>query len=155
VSKSSIHGKLSIQGGTARRALDELTITATTTRGHLRPSALAEREVVHRFLGIADLKLRATRALALELFEEIQQTLARGELVGPVLQTRSRAAGTYATDLAVEIAPQAFRYGGAGALFQPNILEVLLRDSNAAAQHFFASDSAYEDYGKGLLEPGG
>jgi indole-3-acetate monooxygenase len=141
--------------GIARRALDELTVMATTTRGRFRPTALADREIVHRFVGMADIKLRAVRALALELFEEIRQTVERGDAAGSLLQTRSHAAGTYATDLAVEIATQAFRYGGAGALFQPNMLELLLRDINAAAQHVFASDSAYEDYGKCLLGLGG
>ncbi|MBI1299792.1 hypothetical protein GC175_33115, partial [bacterium] len=63
----------------------------------------------------------------------------------------SRALGVYVTELCVEITTQAFRYGGGGALFQPNILEQLLRDSHAAAQHIFASDTAYEEYGKAIL----
>lgn len=137
--------------GVARRALDELGTMATTTRGQFRPSALSERGVVHRFVGVYDLKLRAARALSLELFEEIAETLIGGETVDGTMQTRSRALGAYVTDLAVEIATQAFRYGGAGALFQPNLFELLLRDINAAAQHFFVSDAAYEDYGKATL----
>lgn len=137
--------------GVARRALDELATMATTTRGQFRSSALSERGVVHRFVGVYDLKLRAARALSLELFEEIREKLVSDQPVDATLQTRSRAIGTYVTDLAVEIATQAFRYGGAGALFQPNIFELLLRDINGAAQHFFASDAAYEDYGKALM----
>ncbi|MEZ4864197.1 MAG: acyl-CoA dehydrogenase family protein [Caldilineaceae bacterium] len=49
------------------------------------------------------------------------------------------------------IATQSFRYGGGGALFQPNILELLLRDSNAAAQHIMVTDVTYEAYGKELM----
>ena len=52
---------------------------------------------------------------------------------------------------AVEIAAAAFRYGGAGALFPPNILERLLRDIQAASQHIFVSDVNYETHGKHLL----
>ncbi|NJN84909.1 MAG: hypothetical protein HC802_23225 [Caldilineaceae bacterium] len=48
--------------GVARRALDELTIMATTQRGRYRPSALSERQVVHRKIGEFDLRLRAARA---------------------------------------------------------------------------------------------
>lgn len=137
--------------GVARRALDELTTRTTNTRGQFRSSPLSERQVVHRFLGLYDVKLRAARALALALFDEIEQTLKAEKQVDTNLVTRSRALGTYVTELCVEITTQAFRYGGAGALFQPNILEQLLRDSQAAAQHIFASDGAYEEYGRTIL----
>src|SRR5690606_24224209 len=46
---------------------------------------------------------------------------------------------------------KAFRYGGAGVLFQPNMFELLLREMSAAAQHIFPSESAYESHGKFLL----
>jgi indole-3-acetate monooxygenase len=39
-----------------------LSATATTTRGTFRSSRLDERQVVHRFIAQADLKLRAARA---------------------------------------------------------------------------------------------
>jgi len=137
--------------GVARRALDELVTMATGSRGRFRPSALAERAVVHRFVGTSDLKLRAARALALAHGEEIWQRLCDGEPVGPSHQAQCRALVTYTTDLAVEIATQAFRYGGAGALFRPNILELLLRDMNAAAQHIVAADVNYEIHGRELM----
>src|SRR5215470_4050984 len=53
------HGSVAI--GAARRALDELIALATTTRGTFRSSRLDERQIVHRFIGQADLKLRAAR----------------------------------------------------------------------------------------------
>ncbi|MBI1299083.1 hypothetical protein GC175_29485, partial [bacterium] len=84
--------------GVARRALDELTTRATTTRGQFRPSPLSERHVVHRFLGVYDVKLRAARALALALFDEIEQTLKAEQQVDKNLVTRSRALGVYVTE---------------------------------------------------------
>src|SRR6516225_9600336 len=51
------HGSVAI--GAARRALDELIQIATTTRGTFRSSRLDERQVVHRRIAEADLKLRA------------------------------------------------------------------------------------------------
>ena len=51
------HGSVAI--GAARRALDELIKIATTMRGTFRSSKLDERQVVHRQIAEADLKLRA------------------------------------------------------------------------------------------------
>jgi indole-3-acetate monooxygenase len=61
------HGSVAIGG--ARRALDELIKLATTTRGTFRSSRLDERQVVHRFIAQADLKLRAARALMHERYD--------------------------------------------------------------------------------------
>ena len=124
---------------------------ATTTRGQYRPNPLSERQVVQRLVGEFDLKLSAARALAFACYEEIWDRLCTDANIEPGHQLQSRAIATHVTELAVEIATQAFRYGGGGALFQPNILELLLRDSNAAAQHIMVTDAAYEEYGKWLL----
>src|SRR5262252_451110 len=61
------HGSVAI--GAGRRALDELIQLATTTRGLFRSSRLDERQVVHRFIAQADLKLRAARALMHERYD--------------------------------------------------------------------------------------
>lgn len=137
--------------GVARRALDELVTMAQTKRGQFRSAALIERQVVQRKVGEYNLKLKAARALAFDLYEEIWRRVCSGEPVGPDLQVQSQAAAAYITDVAVEIVTQAFRYGGGGALFLPNVFELLLRDTNAAAQHILRSETAYEDYGKVLL----
>ena len=63
------HGSVAI--GAARRALDELITIATTTRGTFRASKLDERQVVHRFIAEADLKIRAARALMHERYEAL------------------------------------------------------------------------------------
>lgn len=139
--------------GVAHRALDELITMATSSRGRFRTSTLAERQVVHRFVGVSRLKLDAARALAHTRSEEIWQRLCQGEPVGSAQQALCRALVTYTTDLALEIVTQAFRYGGAGALFQPNVFERLLRDTNAAAQHIVATDLNYEIYGREFMSP--
>ena len=65
------HGSVAVGG--ARRALDELINLATTTRGTFRSSKLDERQVVHRQIAEADLKIRAARALMHERYEELYQ----------------------------------------------------------------------------------
>src|SRR6202034_1323178 len=65
------HGSVAI--GAARRALDELIKIATTTRGTFRSSKLDERQVVHRQIAEADLKLRAARVLMHERYGHLLQ----------------------------------------------------------------------------------
>ena len=69
------HGSVAI--GAARRALDELIQLATTTRGTFRSSRLDERQVVHRFIAQADLKLRAARALMHERYDRMHWLASR------------------------------------------------------------------------------
>jgi alkylation response protein AidB-like acyl-CoA dehydrogenase len=142
------HEHVAFAAGLARRALDELTHMATTQRGKFRPSALVERPVFHRLLGESDLKLRAARSLAFDLYVDTWQKVCRGESIDPELQAELRGVATYITDIAVDITTWAFRCGGAGVLFQPNIFERLFREMNAAAQHILTSDSAYENHGQ-------
>jgi alkylation response protein AidB-like acyl-CoA dehydrogenase len=142
------HEHVAFAAGLARRALDEMTRMATTQRGKYRPTALTERAVFHRRLGESDLKLRAVRTLALDLLEDTWQKVCRGESIGPASQAELRGVATYITEIAVDITSWAFRYGGGGALYQPNIFERLLREMNAAAQHILTSDTAYENHGK-------
>src|SRR5215470_6027459 len=70
------HGSVAIGG--ARRALDELIKIATTTRGTFRASKLDERQVVHRAIAEADLKLRAARALMHERYQALYDKVTAG-----------------------------------------------------------------------------
>jgi alkylation response protein AidB-like acyl-CoA dehydrogenase len=54
----------------------------------------------------------------------------------------------YATEVAVEVVTQAYRFAGGSAVFSSNTLEKSLRDINTAAQHLMVSDSAYELHGQ-------
>ena len=72
------HGSVAI--GAARRSLDELITLATTTRGQFRSSKLDERQVVHRFIGEADLKLNAARALLHQSYERLYEGASAGKI---------------------------------------------------------------------------
>lgn len=137
--------------GVARRALDELMEHIRRTQSKYRSSTLAERPVVHRAVAEYDLKLSAARSLAFDTYENIWQRACNAEPINAVLHAQSKAIATYMTEIAVDITTRAFRYGGIGALYPPNILELLHRDINAGAQHVLCSDAAYEQYGVELL----
>ena len=67
------------------------------------------------------------------------------------LQARLRSCATYATDVAVEVCTQAFKYAGGAALQNSHILQRCLRDIHAGAQHQMVSDAAYENHGQFML----
>jgi indole-3-acetate monooxygenase len=140
------HGSVALGG--ARRALDELVKVATTTRGTFRSSKLDERQIVHRFIGEADLKLRAARALMHQRYDQLWQKVNAGDKPdGPDIAD-VRAICVYATDVAIEVATMAYHFAGNTGLHHPHVIGRLLRDINTAGIHQVMSDTAYENHGK-------
>ncbi|MCQ3812343.1 MAG: hypothetical protein KTV68_17525, partial [Acidimicrobiia bacterium] len=137
--------------GIARRALDEVAIAAAG-KGRLHSTApLDERPAFQRDLGQADTKLRAARALVLEVLDEFWATAVAGEPVTDFLVQRARAAATHAADVAVEVASLAYRRGGGSVLYQDHPLNQCFRDAHAATQHVHVIDEMYEVVGAALL----
>jgi indole-3-acetate monooxygenase len=140
------HGSVAV--GAARRALDELISLATTTRGAFRSSKLDERQVVHRQIAEADLKIRAARALMHERYEELYQKVNAGELPEGRDIADTRAICVHATDVAISIATMVYHFSGNTGLRHPHVIGRLLRDLNTAGIHQVMSDTAYENHGK-------
>jgi len=140
------HGSVAI--GAARRALDELIKIATTTRGTFRSSKLDERQVVHRQIAEADLKLRAARALMHERYGQLWDKLKSGALPEGADIADVRAICVHATEVAIATATMAFHFAGATGLHHPHVLGRIVRDLNVAGIHQVMSDTAYENHGK-------
>ena len=139
--------------GIARRALDEIKAKAPATkRGNPPTASLADREAFRGDIASCDLRLRAARALAHEVYERAYRTARDGQVPDDATQSEMRAVSTYVTEVAVDVATTAFRYAGGSAIHRSNILQRCLRNINAAAQHFMVSDTALENYGASLLE---
>ena len=137
--------------GVARRALDAITaLAAGKTRG-LKPAPLIGRGSFQRFVGEAELRLRAARALAVQLNEAAFITVGIGESLTARQHAELRSAAVLATETALDIVTRAFRYAGGSAVYDASVLQRCLRDLNAGAQHFMVSDSAYEGLGQILL----
>ncbi len=143
------HGSVAIGG--ARRALVELINVATTTRGTFRSSKLDERQVVHREIAEADLKLRSARALMHERYGQLWAKVNAGKLPDGADVADVRASAVYATDVAIETATMTFHFAGNTGLHHPHVIGRLLRDLNVAGIHQVMSDTAYENHGKFLL----
>jgi alkylation response protein AidB-like acyl-CoA dehydrogenase len=140
------HGAVALGG--ARRALDELIKIATSTRGTFRSSKLDERQVVHRAIAEADLKLRAARALMHERYDALYDKVAGGHLPDGADIADVRAICVYATDVAIEVVTMAYHFAGNTGLHHPHVIGRLLRDLNTAGLHQVMSDTAYENHGQ-------
>ena len=138
--------------GVARRSLDAIIdLAKTKRRGYGKQATLAEREVFQRAIGEGDLRLRAARALAIEIFEKAWETVCAGRRPEPELQVEMRSATTLVTDVALDITTVAFRYGAGSAIHLSSPLQRCLRDLQAEAAHLMVSDSAYVMHGQCLL----
>jgi alkylation response protein AidB-like acyl-CoA dehydrogenase len=143
------HGSVAI--GAARRALDELITIATTTRGTFRASKLEERQVVHRAIAEADLKLRAARALMHERYQALYDKVTAGHVPDGADVGDVRAICVYATEVAISVVTTAYHFAGNTGLHHPNVIGRLLRDLNTAGLHQVMSDTSYENHGQFLL----
>jgi len=137
--------------GVARRALDTVVALAGGKARGVTPTLLADRATFQRFVGAAEARLRAARALAVEANAAAWRTVAEGGGLTPRRHAELRAVAVHATEVALDVVTGAFRYAGGGALHESSALQSCLRDLNAAAQHFMVSDSAYEALGQFVL----
>ena len=137
--------------GIARRALDEIAIAAAGKNRLYSTAPLDERPAFQRDLGQADTKLRAARALVLEVLDEFWAAAVAGQSVEDALVHRARAAATHAADIAVEVASMAYRRGGGSALYRYHPLNQCFRDAHAATQHVHVTDEMYEVVGAILV----
>jgi alkylation response protein AidB-like acyl-CoA dehydrogenase len=148
---SSEHAAFAL--GVARLSLDLINGTVKwKTRGRGAAAlTLADRPAYQRFAGESELKLRAARALTVEVHEQAWQIACTGVTPDSHVEAELRASAVLCTDVAVEIATQAFRFAGGSALQLSNKLQMCLRDANAGAQHLAVSDVAYENLGQFIL----
>src|SRR5262249_20083230 len=139
--------------GAGRLALDAILALAQRKQRGLTPAAptIARRPTFQRDLAEADLKLRTARALLVEIYEDVWATACAEAPLTPQQQVETRSAACYATQVAVEAATLAYRYGGGEANYLSSRLQRCLRDVYGAAQHQLVSNDAYEEHTHGLL----
>ena len=137
--------------GVARRALDAVIALAAGKSRGLKPAPLIARGTFQRFVGEAEIRLRAARALAIELNEAAFTTVGGSERLTARQHAELRSTAVHATEVALDVVSRAFRYAGGSAVYDTSVLQRCLRDLTAGAQHFMVSDSAYEGLGQLLL----
>ncbi|CAN0315456.1 unnamed protein product, partial [Phaeothamnion confervicola] len=139
--------------GVARRVLDGLvTIMQSKRRGYAPGGAsMADRSAVQALIGRSEMRLRAARALNIEVNEQVWETVSSGQVLSAQAHCTARSAATYATEVASEVANQAFRYAGASAVYASHYMQRCLCDLSVAAQHYMVADTAYEQLGRARL----
>ena len=136
----------------ARRALDELRATAANvTRGYAKPRPLIERSTFHSFLGEADQRLKAARALMIANGTALMDAVDErpGDL--RAVEAEVRAAGAYAARTASEVLADTVRFAGSAAGREGSVYERAVRDLTVAASHLIVDESAYENHAQFLL----
>jgi alkylation response protein AidB-like acyl-CoA dehydrogenase len=138
--------------GVARRVLDELTSTAaTTSRGYGRPQVLATRGTFQNFLGEADQRLKAARALMIASGVGLMDAVDHDPGGLRAVEADVRAAGAYAVRVATDVVADAVRYAGGAAMRQGSIYERAVRDLTVAGSHLLVNESAYENHAQFML----
>ncbi len=135
--------------GTARRSLDEIVALAAAKTRHRAVAPLGQHPTFQRDLAECQAKVAAAR---LYVHDAARRLDAAGDLDRSTVALETRAAGRYATDVAVEVTTWAYRCGGGTSLRLDHPLQQLLRDTFGATQHVFVDDAAYVNYGAALVQ---
>lgn len=138
--------------GAGERALDEILAQAGTGRQFNSTSTLAERGVFQRDVGHARTSLNAARDHAARLLARLgdcrdAETELAEQFVNELVSVQ-----TYTTEVALEVATMAYKYGGPSALRLTNPIQRVMRDLYVAQQHRVIADVSYDTLGQGLLQ---
>jgi alkylation response protein AidB-like acyl-CoA dehydrogenase len=140
--------------GTGRRMLDELAALARAETG--RPQLLPQLgggESFQEQFGLAEAKVRSSRALAFEVWNEIQSVLERGDELEVRHGTLFRLALNYATSAIAEVSSFVYKYGG-GVALRAGVLQRCFRDMHAGTQHITTGPNILRECAKELLGVG-
>lgn len=130
--------------GVGERAFDEVAALALGKRRSLTATTVAERGGFARDLGQAHSALSAARHHGAELLRRLGDRQARGETVSDRLVAELRAAATYSTDVAVDVASMAMRYSGGTGVRLDQPIQRCLRELWVARSHMYVSDANYD-----------
>lgn len=139
--------------GIGRRLLDELA--AKVRSGVGRSGTLASSEAFHEQFARAEGAYRASRALIHETWQQVADTLARGERLSTRQHTMIRLALGHATWACHDVAQLVYTSAGTVAL-RAGTIQRLFRDMHAGTQHITSAPPVIRNAGRELagLAPG-
>ena len=137
--------------GLARRAVAELRELAVVKTPFRSGRLLAEREVAQATLARAAALIESGHQYLTVSMQALWQAGAEGREPTVEQRAHARLAATHATAGAAEAVLLCYRCAGSTALYDRNPLQRLLRDVNAATQHYGISGAGYEMAGRALL----
>jgi alkylation response protein AidB-like acyl-CoA dehydrogenase len=134
--------------GTVRRMVDELRMYVAAKRG--RAGAQAENPAFLEELSDAEAKLRAARALFYETWNDIEQTLNRGDDLSKEQQTGYRLTLAHTTWTCMGVASWAFDAAATVAI-HPSVMQRHFRDMKTGAQHITSAPLVRQNAGRMLV----
>jgi alkylation response protein AidB-like acyl-CoA dehydrogenase len=139
--------------GIGRRLLDELTKSMHAKTG--RAGLLANSDSFQEDYARAEAAYRSARAFVYESWNDVKNTLDRGEPVSVRQHTLIRLALANATWSAQEVAAFVYKAAGTSAL-RAGTLQRLFRDMHAGTQHVTSAPGVFRAAGRELagLAPG-
>ncbi|MEU7488506.1 acyl-CoA dehydrogenase [Streptomyces sp. NPDC042319] len=133
--------------GVGRRLLDELKSVAAAKSG--TPNAAVDTTQFHAEYATAEAKLRSARAWAMEVWQGIEATLDKGEVLSTEQDTLLRLALNHATWTVQEVGQTVHRWAGTAAIRRGPI-DRFLRDLGTGTQHITSSPVVLQNCGKWL-----
>ena len=138
--------------GAGQRALDEIVALAGRKQRALAPSTVAGRGAFQRDLGRAHAMLGGARDHSARILGEVHERRLAGETTPPLLEAELRAAGTWATEVAVECAQMALRYSGGTGVRNESAIQRVVRELLVAQSHVHVVDTNYDNLALALLK---
>jgi len=111
---------------------------------------IGDRPAFQAFISTADLRLKAARQMMLENGLRLADATAASGYC-PGVEAEVRAAGTWVTEQALQIASDVIRWAGGEAVRSGNRFERALRDIQVASTHYCINNTSYEHHGQWML----
>lgn len=147
-------GHTGVALGIGRRVLDELRALAHAPSRPTALSALGGGESFQERYAAAEGKMRAGRAFCFETWNDVQETLDRGDPLEQRQYTLMRLSLNHVTTAVAEICSFAHKAGG-GVALRSGAMQRCFRDMFTATQHRIVSDFMLRECGRELLGSAG
>lgn len=141
--------------GTSERALEEIAVLAGTKQRALASTRLAERGAFQRDLGRAHAMVSAARDHCARVLRAVYDRRMAGDTVPTAVEAELRAAATWATEVAVDVAHLALKYSGGTGVRQVSPIQRVLREALMAQSHVHVVDTNYDNLGLAVLAAAG
>ena len=131
--------------GVAKSMLDDVEHLATTRVRMGDMATFAHRPTFQRGYTHHRAMWRAARLLVRDTFAEVEQAVANGAALTPIMRADMRAAAVYATDASRAVGEWAHLASGTAAIREGGRLERAFRDLYTGTQHAFISEKVAID----------
>ena len=145
------YNKVGVALGIARAAIDAFTDVATGKIPRFTSRTLRERPFAQRAVALAEVRVRASRALVFELVETMWRKLCEGDVVTGHERALFQIACSDAVAGAAEAVDYVVEAAGTTANDRASPLERLARDVRVVRQHVTVAPQHIEDGGRVLL----